>query len=122
VGTPDEIRLALELFDRAFVSGDADALSERFATDARLLLLHSEPIEERPQIHAHWARLFGAYDTGAWRTERIVTDVHGDRAYTLSTYSETLVPRDGGASLVVRGRWSCSFATIRTVSGAWRSR
>jgi uncharacterized protein (TIGR02246 family) len=113
-----EVRAALDDFDGAFAAGNAGALSEIFATDGRLLLLHREPLEGRPAILGHWARFFADYDTAAWRTEHDNVDVHGDRAYTVSVYSETLVPRRGGASRVVHGRLVRFLR--RDADGAWR--
>jgi uncharacterized protein (TIGR02246 family) len=102
----DTPRAALEAFDAAFASGDAEALAARFTPDARLLLLHAEAIEGRDAIRAHWARLFAQWETGAWRTEPLTLDVHGDHAYAIATYTETLVPRDPslGHRRLVRGR------------------
>lgn len=104
--TTDRVRAALDAFDRAFAAGDAAVLADHFADDARLLLLHSDSIEGRDAIRVHWDRLFERYDTSAWRTELLLIDVHGDRAYTIATYSEILVPRDvgQGSRQLVRGR------------------
>ncbi len=100
----DEVRAALADFDRAFASGEATTLAELFAVDALLLLQHTEPIEGRPGIRDHWTRLFATYDTGSWRAEHQLVEVHGDHAYSLSIYSETLVHRAGGPSRLVNGR------------------
>ena len=100
----DAVHVALEEFDRTFASGDAAAFAELFAIDARLLLLHREPLEGRPAILEHWKRLFAEYDPAAWRAEHDVVEIHDDRAYVLSLYSETLVHRRGGPSLDVLGR------------------
>ncbi len=118
MSTTNEIHDALDDFDRTFASGDADALAELFAVDAQLLLLYGEPIEGRPAIHEHWLKLFAEYDPRAWRAEHRIVEQHGDRAYALSVYSETLVPRHGGASLVVRGRLILFLR--RDPDDAWR--
>ena len=101
---PDEVLGALAEFDRRFAAGRPDALAALFSPDARLLLLHREAIEGRPAIREHWARVFAAWDPGAWQAERLIVDVHGDRAYAVSTYSETLVDRAGRRSQAIRGR------------------
>ena len=98
------VHQALDRFDRTFASSDATALAQLFAVDARLLLLYGEPIEGRSAIEAHWSRLFEAWDAGAWQAEHEIVDVHGDRAYALSRYSETLVSRVGVPSRLVNGR------------------
>ena len=103
--TDDTPRAALDAFDAAFAAGDAEALADRFAADARLLLLHAEAIEGRDAIRAHWTRLFAQWETGAWRTEPLTIDVHDDHAYATATYTETLVPRDPSLQRrLVRGR------------------
>ena len=114
----DPVSAALADFDRCFASGNADALAELFADDAQLLLQYREPIEGRPAIRDQWARLFAEFDPGSWRAEHPIVDVHGDRAYTVSTYSETLIPRRGGASQLVNGRVVLFFR--RDPDGAWR--
>ena len=94
--SPDsEVRAALDAFDRAFAAGDTDAVVELFAEDASLLLLHGAPIRGRPGSRAQWGPSFATWDMSAWATERVVVDVHGDRAYALSTYTETMVHRAG---------------------------
>ena len=100
----DDVRAALATFDRAFAAGDAPAVAEQFAIDAELLLQHGAPINGRPAIAEQWARLFTTFDTKAWDAEHRIVDVHGDRAYSLSVYSETLVRRDGGPSQSIEGR------------------
>jgi hypothetical protein len=47
-----------------------------------------------------------------------LVEVHDDRAYTLSTYTETLVPRGGGPRISVVGRL-VTFVR-RESDGAWR--
>jgi uncharacterized protein (TIGR02246 family) len=116
--SPDDVLAVLAEFDRCFASGDAEALSAMFTIDARLLLLHREAIEGRSAIIGHWTRLFGEYDPGAWRTEPQTVEVHGDNAYALSFYSETLVNRRGGPSLLVWGR--LVFFIRRDPDNRWR--
>ncbi len=119
IPTPTEaVQAAIAEFDRCFAAGDAAALSETFAVDAQLLLLHREAIEGRPAIRAHWERLFGDWDPGAWQTEQRIVEVHAERAYVLSVYSETLVPRNGAVSLIVRGRLIRFLR--RDSDGRWR--
>lgn len=108
---------AMADFDRAFAAGDARHLAELFAKDARLLLLHAAAIEGRPAILAHWTRLFDRFDTSAWKAEPLVVDEHGAAAYTVSTYSETLVPREPGPSHSVLGRLVLFWR--RDASGNW---
>lgn len=116
--SPDiEVRAALDAFDRAFAAGDANALVEFFAVDASLLLLYGPAIHGRAGIHAQWTPFFAAWDMSAWATERVIVDVHEDRAYTLSTYTETVVHRAGTEpSRLVVGR---VVTFLRLVDGRW---
>jgi uncharacterized protein (TIGR02246 family) len=93
--TTTDVLAALDAFDRAFAAGDADRLADRYAEDAELLLLHSVAVMGRSAIRDRWARFFSDWDTSAWLTQPRIVDVHGDRAYTVSDYTETLVPRAG---------------------------
>ena len=117
--SPDtEVGAALDAFDRAFAAGDIDAIVELFAEDAQLLLLNGPSIHGRAGIHAQWAPTFAAWDMSAWATERLVVDVHGDRAYALSTYTETMVHRAGTEqSRSVSGRVVAFLQ--RTDDGRW---
>ena len=102
---PDaQVRAALARFDDRFVAGDADAMGEIFAEDAQLLLAQRPTIVGRPAIQANWQRSFETYDLSAWRTEWRVVDVHDDRAWTMATYTETMVPRQPGPRFLVVGR------------------
>ena len=114
----EEVRAALDEFDRTFASGDADALAALFADDAQLLLQHGAPIEGRPAILAQWARLFGEFDPALWRADHQIVEVHGDRAYSLSVYSETLVHRGDDPSRLVNGR--LVLFQRRDPNGRWR--
>jgi uncharacterized protein (TIGR02246 family) len=100
----DDVTAALDAFDRAFAAGAPDALTACFADDARLLLLHSPAIDGRSAIRDHWARVFAKYDTSAWRTTVELVERHGDHAYTLATYTETLIEREGAGRFLVSGR------------------
>ena len=115
--TTSAVHAALDQFDRTFASGDAAALAALFAVDARLLLLHREPMEGRPAILEHWTRLFAQYDPGSWRAEHRIVQIHDDRAYALSLYAETLVDRRGGPPSTSSAASSCSSAAIATSPG-----
>jgi uncharacterized protein (TIGR02246 family) len=113
----EDVLAALDRFDRAFADGDANALAECFTSDATLLIVHAPAIEGRDAIRERWAAAFARHDTSAWRTQVDVLDRHGDRAYTLTTYTETLVPREPGPWIDVRGRL---IRFLRIEDGQWR--
>ena len=109
---------ALEAFDWAFAAGDAVGLTDLFAPDARLMLQYGAELRGREAILGQWTRLFERFDTRAAMTEREIVDVHGDLAYTYSTYSETLIPRKPGPSQSVLGRLVRFWR--RDPGGEWR--
>ena len=113
-----QVRAALARFDDRFAAGDADAMGEIFAEDGQMLFPQREAIEGRPAIHANWQRTFALYDLSAWRTTWRIVDVHGDRAYTMATYTETMVPREPGPRRLVVGRLILFWR--RDPDGVWR--
>ena len=113
----DEVRAALADFDRTFASCDGAALGARFAPEAELLLLYSEPLEGRAAISAFWTRFFAIWDGSSWRAEHRIVEVHGDHAWCQSVYSETLVHREEGRRRVVHGR--LVIVLRREAGGSW---
>jgi uncharacterized protein (TIGR02246 family) len=116
-GDHDAIQATLLAFDRALAAGDAHAYASTFAGDGRLLLQFNDPIEGREAILEDSLATFATWDTSAWRTERILVDVCGDRAWAISTYSETLVHRVDGRRRVIRGRL---VHVVRREPEGWR--
>jgi uncharacterized protein (TIGR02246 family) len=113
----DDVIEALDAFDRAFAAGDAQAYASLFTADGRLLLLFADPVEGRDAILDDSIATFATWDTSAWRTERLLVDVLGERAWSLSTYSETLVHRTEGRRRVIRGRL---LHVLRREPDGWR--
>ncbi|MFL5777679.1 MAG: YybH family protein [Chloroflexota bacterium] len=118
--TQTGVRAALDAFDRYFVASDADGLTGMFEDDGQLLLQEREALRGHAAIRAHWLQFFGAYDASSWRATIEQLDVHGDDAYSLSTYTETLVHRQGDPSRIVSGRLICFLR--RDAADAWRIR
>jgi uncharacterized protein (TIGR02246 family) len=118
VDSKEGVMALLRAHDAAFARGDAGAYAALFCGDARLLLLHNRAIEGREAVEERWRSFFARYDTSAWATDPELVEVHDDRAYTLSTYTETLVPRGDGPRISVAGRL-VAFAR-RESDGAWR--
>jgi uncharacterized protein (TIGR02246 family) len=116
-GDRDAILVTLEAFDHALASGDGRAYASTFAQDGRLLLLFSDPIEGREAILQDSLATFATWDTSAWRTERVLVDACGDRAWALSTYSEMLIHRLDGRRRLIRGRL---IHVLRREPDGWR--
>jgi uncharacterized protein (TIGR02246 family) len=113
-----EVRGLLKRMDAALAGGDADGFGVLFTDDAQLLLLHREPIVGRQAISSYWRDFFGRFDTSAWRTDHARIEVDGVLAHAFSTYSETLVPHDGGPPRVVVGRIDALFRHLG--ADGWR--
>ena len=110
-----------ELLDRshlAFAAGDADAFAACFSTDAGLFLLHSEAAAGRDAIREKWRSGFARIDTSEWEPRLNLLEVHGDRAYAFSTYTERALNREDGSRMLVRGRL-VHFLRLEP-DGAWR--
>jgi uncharacterized protein (TIGR02246 family) len=116
-GDRGAILVTLDAFDHALSSGDARAYASTFAQDGRLLLLFSDPIEGREAILQDSLATFATWDTSAWRTERVLVDACGDRAWALSTYSEMLIHRLDGRRRLIRGRL---IHVLRREPDGWR--
>jgi uncharacterized protein (TIGR02246 family) len=113
-----EVRTLLGEMDAAFAGGDADAFAGLFAEDGQLLLLHRDALVGRQAIRSYWADFFGRFDTTAWRTEHGLVEAYGPHGHAFSTYTETLVPRQGGPSQLVVGR--LVFFLRHLPSSGWR--
>ena len=118
VDVPDDIAALFAEHDAAFAAGDADRFAGVFSEDGRMLLVHSETLRGRAAIAAQFGRGFAKHDTSAWLAETELLDLVGDHACAVRSYTETLVPRDGGPRQAVVGR----LVTIlrRESGGAWR--
>ena len=115
----DQVRAALDAFDDAFRRGDAAAAAARFTADGQVHLQFQPTVSGLDEIESVWRASFETWDTSAWATERLVVDVHGDRAFTLTSYTETLVHRAGlEPSRLVVGRYLAYLR--RDPDGAWR--
>jgi uncharacterized protein (TIGR02246 family) len=120
VEAAEEVLEVLRAMDAAFSGGDGDAFGDLFTDDGRLLLLYRDPVIGKTAIKALWRDFFERYDTSAWLTEPALVEVHGRDAYAFSTYTETLVPRNGGPSQLVVGR--LVFFLRHIGSDGWRIR
>lgn len=116
----EEVLEVLRATDAAFSGGDGDAFGDLFTDDGRLLLLYRDPVIGKPAIKALWRDFFARNDTSAWRTDHGLVEVHDRHAYAFSTYTETLVPRQGGPSQLVVGR--LVFFMRHGGSDGWRIR
>lgn len=96
--------LALASFNRTFAAGEAAALGEYIAEDAAALMHEQPALVGRAAIEEAFRELFAAVDTSAFEVDYRVVDVHGDRAYVLASFTETLQPKEAGSAISVDGR------------------
>lgn len=57
-------------------------------------------------------------DTAGFEVDYVIVDFHDDRAYVLTTFCETLRPKDGAPSNLVIGRLVCCWR--RGEDGNWQ--
>lgn len=113
-----EFDQALASFSQAFAAGDAETLVGLFAEDAQALQ-HEEPtLLGQAAIGQMLTELFAMVDTAAFEVDYDIVDVHGDRAYVMAAFRETLRPKDGTAAIEVDGRLVCFWH--RETDGTWR--
>jgi uncharacterized protein (TIGR02246 family) len=112
-----EIVAARDAFWAAHGRSDAKALAGLLTEDARLLAPGMEDIRGRAAIEAGAVQMFQALSVEDFRIESSEITVHGDSAYELATYSETLRPR-GGQPAPARGRYLILWK--RDASGKWK--
>lgn len=118
MSTTTDFTETLDKFSRAFGSGDSKAFSACFAPDAQVLLHEQAALVGRDVITESFTALFAMIDTSAFEIEYDVVEVHGDRAYVLARFTETLRPRDGSPAIAVDGRLVCFWR--REQDGTWK--
>lgn len=108
----------LAAFDGALRREDADLMTDLFTADAQLLFANRDPAIGREAIHGYWAPVFALNETTEAKMECPTIQTHGDHAYALCTYAETVRPRAGGARRRLYGR--AVFFLRQEPDGAWR--
>jgi uncharacterized protein (TIGR02246 family) len=112
-----EIAAVRDAFWAAHGKADAKALASLVTEDARLLAPGMEDVRGRQAIEAGAAQMFQALAVEGFTIESSEITVHGDSAYELATYSETLRPR-GGSPSPARGRYLIVWK--RDAAGRWK--
>ncbi len=105
-------------FDTAFRAGDARTFEAFFAEDARVFFHERPAIDGRAAIGAVYRSVFDAVDTSAYEADYHSIEVHGDAAYVIADFRETLRPWEAGQSVLVSGRIVLFWR--RESDGAWR--
>jgi ketosteroid isomerase-like protein len=99
-----EVEEALRGFDEAFRRGDLDELARFFASDIQLLVHQQEAIVGKDDAGRAFGQVLEMFDTQSYAPRYEVIEVHGDRAYVLGPFEETLSPRSGEPGIRVHGR------------------
>jgi len=100
----DELKQAIDAFDRSFLEGRPVEFSAFFADDAQLLIHQQEAVIGKEAIRAYFGWVFDGFDTSAYAPRYDIIDVHGDRDYVLASFDEVLRPKDGQPGIRIRGR------------------
>ena len=112
------VRQLIAEADGAFPAGDADRWAACFTDDARVFLLHRDPLVGRREIFEFWEASSARFDTSAWEPEIDTIARHGDHAYAFTRYTERLLDRQDGTRTLVRGR--LIYWMRREDPGDWR--
>jgi len=99
-----ELEEALRAFDEAFRRGHLDELSRLFSPDIQLLVHEQEAIVGKDGAGRAFGQVLEMFDTSDYTPRYGVIEVHGDQAYVLGAFEETLSPRSGEPGTRVRGR------------------
>lgn len=112
-----EIDAARAAFWNAHERGDAEALASLVTEDALLWGPGMDEVRGRDAIRAAAEGMFAAMSISDFEIESSELSVHGDAAYELATYSET-VTYQGAEPSAVRARYLIVWK--RDPDGAWR--
>jgi ketosteroid isomerase-like protein len=99
-----ELGEALRAFDETFRRGDLEELARLFAPDIELLVHQQEAIVGKDSAGRAFGRVLEMFDTSDYAPRYDVIEVHGDRAYVLGPFEETLSSRSGEPGIRVHGR------------------
>ena len=112
-----EIDAARDAFWDAHEQGDADALASAVTADALLWGPGMDEVRGRDAIRAAGEGMFAAMSISDFEIESSELSVHGNSAYELATYSET-VTYEGAEPSAVRARYLIVWK--RDTDGEWR--
>jgi uncharacterized protein (TIGR02246 family) len=110
-----EIEANAKRFIEAFNKGDAAAVAEMYASDAKLLPPNSQIIEGRQNIQAFWQSLIGA-GAKLQALDTIEVEAHGDTAHELGKYT-FMIPQTGGQSVTDQGKY---LVVWKKQGGSWK--
>lgn len=112
-----DIAQARDAFWAAHERGDASAMASQLTEDAVLFAQGMGAVRGRTAIEESARQMFGQLRVTNFKILEQELDVHGEAAYELTTYSETLQPT-GAAPSNVRGRYHIVWR--RGEDGVWR--
>ena len=112
-----EIDAAQAAFWGAHVRGDAEGLANLVTVDALLWVPGMDEVSGREAIRAAGEEMFAGMSISDFEIESRELSVHGNAAYELATYSETLT-YEGAEPSAVRGRYLIVWK--RDTDGKWR--
>lgn len=112
-----DIDAAQAAFWAAHEEGDAQALTALLTDEAILWAPGMEEVSGREALYAAVEGMFAAMTISDFEIDSRELAVHGDLAYELATYSETLTYQ-GAEPSAVRGRYLIVWK--READGAWR--
>jgi uncharacterized protein (TIGR02246 family) len=110
-----EIEANTKRLTEAFNKGDAAAVAEMYATDAKLLPPNSQIIEGRQNIQAFWQSVI-SLGAKLQALDTIEVEAHGDTAHELGKYT-FMIPQAGGQSVTDQGKY---LVVWKKQGGSWK--
>jgi uncharacterized protein (TIGR02246 family) len=103
-------------WNKAFVAGDADAVTRCYAPDAVLWVPGAPMARGSKAIHDSYARFFAANTVKGVALKPMGSHNMGGAAAGWGTYSLTYAPKKGGAAITETGRYT---EVVKRIGGKW---
>jgi uncharacterized protein (TIGR02246 family) len=103
-------------YTKATLAGDVKAIAALYTDDAMELPPNHPPIKGRAAIEAYYTAEFAAAKLTAFTLTHWESAVHGDAAFDVGAYKQTIKPGEG-AAMNQTGKYT---VILKKVGGAWK--
>jgi uncharacterized protein (TIGR02246 family) len=103
-------------YTKATLAGDVKAIAALYTEDAMELPPNHPPIKGRAAIEAYYTAQFAAAKLTAFTLTHWESTAHGDAAYDVGAYTQTIKPGEG-AAMNDTGKYA---VILKKEGGAWK--
>ena len=103
-------------YTKATLAGDVKAIAALYTDDAMELPPNHPPIKGRAAIEAYYTAQFAAAKLTAFTLTHVESAAHGDSAFDVGTYTQTIKPGEG-AAMNDTGKY---VVILKKVGGVWK--